>query len=100
MRIGIVNDTRAACEALRRIVQGLAKHEVAWTALDGAEAVAMAKRDRPDLILMDLLMPNVDGVEATRQIMASARRFQNQKRPDILGHPGAVIRGCGPLPRG
>ena len=72
MRIGIVNDVRAATEALRRIVTSLTPHEVAWTAADGVEAVAMAKRDRPDLILMDLLMPHMDGVEATRQIMLTA----------------------------
>ena len=68
MRIGIVNDVRAASEALRRIVTGLTDHEIAWTASDGVEAVAAAKRDRPDLILMDLLMPHMDGVQATRQI--------------------------------
>ncbi len=72
MRIGIVNDMRAACEALRRVVDSLPDHEVAWTASDGVEAVAMAKRDRPELILMDLLMPHMDGVQATRQIMATA----------------------------
>ena len=72
MRIGIVNDMRAACEALRRVVNSLPDHEIAWTATDGVEAIAMAKRDRPDLILMDLIMPHVDGVQATRQIMASA----------------------------
>ena len=72
MRIGIVNDMRAACEALRRVVDSLPDHEVAWTANDGVEAIAMAKRDRPDLILMDLIMPHLDGVQATRQIMASA----------------------------
>ena len=72
MRVGIVNDVRAACEALRRVVDSLPDHEIAWTAADGVEAVAMAKRDRPDLILMDLIMPHLDGVQATRQIMASA----------------------------
>ena len=72
MKIGIVNDMRAACEALRRVVDSLPDHEVAWTAADGVEAVALAKRDRPDLILMDLLMPHMDGAQATRQIMAAA----------------------------
>ena len=69
MRIAIVNDVRAAAEALRRVVNSLPDHTVAWTAADGVEAIAMAKRDRPDLILMDLIMPHVDGVQATRQIM-------------------------------
>ncbi len=72
MRIAIVNDVRAACEALRRVVSSLAGHTVAWIAADGVEAIAMAKRDRPDLILMDLIMPHVDGVQATRQIMATS----------------------------
>ena len=72
MKIGIVNDMRAACEALRRVVSSLPEHTVAWTAMDGVEAIAMAKRDRPDLILMDLIMPHMDGVQATRQIMAAA----------------------------
>ncbi len=71
MRIAIVNDMRAASEALRRVVESLPGHTVAWTAADGVEAVAMARRDRPDLILMDLLMPHLDGAEASRQIMAS-----------------------------
>jgi two-component system response regulator WspF len=72
MRIGIVNDVRAACEALRRVVDSLPDHDVAWMAGDGVEAVAKARRDRPDLILMDLLMPHMDGAQATRQIMANA----------------------------
>jgi two-component system response regulator WspF len=72
MRIAIVNDVRAASEALRRVVEQLPGHEVAWIAANGVEAIALARRDRPDLILMDLLMPHLDGAEATRQIMASS----------------------------
>jgi two-component system response regulator WspF len=70
MRIGIVNDLRMAVETLRRIVDAAEGLEVAWIAMDGTEAVARAAEDRPDLILMDLVMPEMDGVEATRRIMA------------------------------
>lgn len=69
MRIGIVDDTLIAVESLRRIIQDSGQHSVAWVARDGAEAVKQAKRDRPDLILMDLVMPVMNGVEATREIM-------------------------------
>ncbi|TFW28493.1 chemotaxis-specific protein-glutamate methyltransferase CheB [Duganella callida] len=69
MKIAIANDVAMAAEALRRVVASTAEHQVLWIARTGAEAVRMAADNRPDLILMDLNMPELDGVEATRQIM-------------------------------
>lgn len=72
MRVAIVNDLKLAQLALRRLIESAEDGEVAWVAEDGREAIDMCRADTPDLILMDLVMPNVDGVEATRAIMVAS----------------------------
>jgi two-component system response regulator WspF len=69
MRIAIVNDSLLAVESLRRVIATAPEHEIAWLAYNGAEAVERCAQDTPNLILMDLIMPVMDGVVATRQIM-------------------------------
>lgn len=71
MRIGIVNDLIIAAEAQRRVILNGSEHEVVWVAHSGEEAVIRCVKELPDAILMDLVMPGMDGVEATRRIMAA-----------------------------
>ena len=65
-RILIVDDSPSQLMGIRRIVERLG-HE-ALTAEDGAAGVEVAKRELPDLILMDVVMPNLNGFQATRSI--------------------------------
>ena len=96
MKIAIVNDMPMAVEALRRALAFEPDHEVVWVASNGREAVQSCLELTPDLILMDLIMPIMDGVEATRQIMAATPcaivivtvdRHQNVHRVfEAMGH--------------
>jgi two-component system, chemotaxis family, response regulator WspF len=69
MKIAIVNDVLMAVEALKRVLVSVPEYQLIWVAKDGAEAVKKSAENLPDLILMDLLMPVMDGITATRLIM-------------------------------
>ena len=69
-RILIVDDSPSQLMSIRRIVEKLG-HD-ALTAEDGAAGVEAAKRELPDLILMDVVMPNLNGFQATRSISREA----------------------------
>ncbi len=95
MRIGIVNDMLLAREALKRVVLAIPGYQIAWTAQDGAEAVERAVKDRPDLILMDLFMPRMDGAEATRRIMAESPCPIVVVTATVSGHINKVYEAMG-----
>ncbi|OQY49500.1 MAG: chemotaxis response regulator protein-glutamate methylesterase [Desulfobacteraceae bacterium 4572_87] len=95
MRIAIVNDLSLAVEILRRIVLDSALHKVAWVAQTGEEAVRKCEADTPDLILMDLFMPDMDGVEASRRIMYASPCPILVVTATMEDHAGKVFEAMG-----
>jgi two-component system, chemotaxis family, chemotaxis protein CheY len=70
LRVLVVDDEPAVCDVVVDTIQ-YAGHEIVGTAKDGVEAIARARELQPDLVVMDILMPRMNGVEAMKAILAA-----------------------------
>ena len=76
IRVLVVDDHPVLRSGLEQLVSGADDMEVVGTAADGAAALERVKETAPDVVLMDLQMPGVDGVTATRTILAETTGSQ------------------------
>ena len=68
MRILIADDQKRTRQSLRALLSASLPETEMWEAADGAEALRLVEETRPQLVVMDILMPELDGLAATRQI--------------------------------
>jgi len=76
IRVVLADDQRLVRESLATLVRLLSGVELVGTACDGEEACALAQELAPDVVLMDLRMPRVDGIEATRRLRRQSPTVQ------------------------
>ena len=73
IRVGIADDNREFCFILSEYFKGKENVEIVWTAHDGMETMRMFNSAEPDVLLIDLVLPNLDGFEVMERIRANSR---------------------------
>jgi DNA-binding NarL/FixJ family response regulator len=73
IRVAIADDQAMVRAGFRMIVQSQPDMQVAGEAADGQEAIDLVRQERPDVVLMDVRMPRLDGIAATRQVAGMTR---------------------------
>jgi DNA-binding NarL/FixJ family response regulator len=104
VRVLIADDHELFAEGLAELLATDPDVEVVGRAADGVEAVALTAAHRPDLVLMDVEMPRLDGISATREITAAGRVrvliVSASTEPEVVAHAeragaaGYLFKGC------
>lgn len=69
MRVAIADDDPIVCSSLSTILEATGTADVAWTANTGTDAVTQYEMDAPDVLLVDVQMPGMDGLQASEAIL-------------------------------
>ena len=92
VRVLLVDDQRPFLRAMAAVVEETPGFEVVGRAVSGEEAVTVAATLLPDLVLMDVNLPGIDGLEATRRILATASRDRGPAAVDLRRRGRRVLR--------
>jgi DNA-binding NarL/FixJ family response regulator len=84
LRVLIADDQQLVRAGLRMILEAQPDITVVAQATQGAEAVRLARRHRPDVVLMDILIPGMDGIEATRRIVGDSPAVADGAAPRVV----------------
>ena len=95
IRVMVVDDHDFVRSMMCELIDGTDDMQVVGEAEDGAQAVAVARETAPDVVLMDLSMPVMNGIDATREVDGLGSRGARDRADDLDQGPGRARRRRG-----